>query len=175
MLKKIFILLIVLIALLLAYATTRPSTFRVERAATIQAPPDKIFAVIDDFHNWSAWSPWAKLDPAMKEAYSGASSGKGAIYEWEGNSKVGKGRMEITDSSAPSSDIIKLDFLKPFETHNTTVFTLQSNGTGTTVTWTMSGPNTYMGKVMGIFINMDKMIGKDFEAGLANLKAITEK
>jgi len=175
MLKRIFILVIVLIALLLAYATTRPATFRVERSATIQAPPDKVFATIDDFHNWSAWSPWAKLDPAMKETYSGASSGKGAIYEWEGNNKVGQGRMEITDSNSPTSDIIKLDFLKPFEAHNTTVFTLQSSGAGTTVIWTMSGPNTYMGKVMGIFVNMDKMIGKDFETGLANLKAITEK
>ena len=165
----------VLLAAVLGYAATKPNTFRIQRTASIKAPPQEIFPLINDFHSWSAWSPWEKLDPALQRAYSGAESGTGAVYEWEGNKKVGKGRMEITEASSPARIIIKLDFFKPFEAHNTAEFTLQSQGDATTVTWVMHGPQPYMFKVMTTFFNMDKMVGKDFEAGLANLKSIAEK
>jgi uncharacterized protein YndB with AHSA1/START domain len=166
---------VVLIAALLAFAATRPSKFRVLRQASIKAPPEKIFPLIADFHNWTSWSPWEKKDPALKRTFSGAASGKGAIYAWEGNRDVGTGRMEITDASSPSRITIQLDFIKPFEGHNVTDFTLQPEGGATTVTWDMHGPLAYMARVFGIFVNMDKMIGNDFEAGLANLKAVAEK
>lgn len=174
MIKKISIVVIVLLAALLVFASTKPDTFRVERSISIKAPPDKIFALINDLHNWGAWSPWEKMDPVMKRTYSGASNGKGAAYEWEGNSKVGIGRMEITDSSPPSKILIKLDFLKPFEAHNTAEYTLQAQGDTTQVTWAMYGPNLYLAKVMQVFVSMDSMVGKDFETGLANLKSIAE-
>jgi hypothetical protein len=165
----------VLVAALFAFAATRPNEFRVQRTARIKAAPGRIFTEINDFHHWAAWSPFEKLDPAMKKTYSGAASGQGAVYEWEGNSKAGKGRMEITDAAAPSRVAMKLDFLKPFESHCVTEFTLEPRGDSTDVTWSMYGPNLFMAKVMGIFVNMDNMIGKDFAAGLANLKAIAEK
>ncbi|MGH8429221.1 MAG: SRPBCC family protein, partial [Solimonas sp.] len=114
-----------LVAVLFAYAATRPDSFRIERSAAIQAPPEKIYPHIDDFHRWTAWSPWEKIDPALKRSYSGAPAGKGAAYAWEGNKNVGSGRMEITESSAPSRIVIKLDFMKPFEAHNTAEFTLR--------------------------------------------------
>ena len=176
MFKKIALALVVLVAAVLLYATTRPDTFSVQRSALIKAPPEKVFPLINDFHSWASWSPWEKLDPAMKRTHTGPAAGKGAAYAWEGNSKVGKGRMEILDS-APSSKIsIKLDFIEPFEGHNVTDFTLQPQGSDATqVTWVMSGPAPYVTKLMGIFVNMDAMIGKDFEAGLSNLKAATEK
>jgi hypothetical protein len=158
----------------LAFVATRPSAFQVERAATIKAPAGKIFPILNDFHQWSTWSPWEKMDPAMKRTHSGAPSGMGAIYEWEGNKKVGKGRMEITDVAPDSRVTLKLDFLAPFEAHNTTDFTLRPAGNSTTLSWAMRGRHRFMGKVMSIFINMDKMIGKDFEAGLANIKGMAE-
>lgn len=157
------------------YAATRPDTFRIERAATIEAPPDAIFPLISDFRKWTLWSPWEKMDPALKRSYDGAASGPGAVYEWEGNRKVGKGRMEITDAPPPSRVTIKLDFLKPFEAHNTSEFTLISRGGATLVTWAMHGPNLFVGKAMSLFFDMDRMIGKDFEAGLANLKTVAEQ
>ncbi len=175
MIKTIAVAIAVLIAAILAFAATKPDTFRVERAAEIKAPPEKIFALINDFHQWPAWSPWEKMDPAMRRTHSGAASGKGAVYEWEGNSKVGQGRMEITDAAAPSKLIIKLDFLKPFEGHNNAEYTLQTKGDTTRLTWAMYGPSPFVSKVMQVFVSMDSMIGKDFEAGLANLKAIAEK
>jgi uncharacterized protein YndB with AHSA1/START domain len=175
MFKKIAIVVVVLLAALLLFATTKPDTFRVQRTATIQAPPEKVFALINDFHDWGSWSPWEKLDPAMKRTYSGAANGKGAAYAWEGNSKVGAGRMEITDTSAPSKVTIQLDFIKPFEGHNVAEFTLEPQGGSTKVTWAMYGPSPYITKVMCVFISMDSMIGKDFEAGLANLKTVAEK
>src|SRR6185436_2103943 len=147
MFKKIAISVVVLIAALLAYAATRPDTFRVERSASIKAPPEKIFPLINDFHKWDAWSPWEKMDPAMKRTHSGAASGKGAVYEWEGNDKVGKGRMEIAESSPPSKVAIKLDFLKPFEAHNTAEFTLEGKGDSTNVKWAMYGPSPYITKL----------------------------
>jgi uncharacterized protein YndB with AHSA1/START domain len=166
---------VVLISALLLYASTKPDAFRVERSATINAPPERIFALINDFHHWPQWSPWEKLDPAMNKTHTGAPSGQGAIYEWEGNKKVGKGRMEIMESAPSSKIVIKLDFFKPFEAHNTAEFTLQAQGNSTHINWAMLGQMPFLFKVMTTFMNMDKMIGKDFETGLANLKAIAEK
>jgi uncharacterized protein YndB with AHSA1/START domain len=162
-------------AAVLTYAATRPDTLHVQRATSIKAPPEKIFPLIADFHSWSAWSPYEQIDPALKRTYSGAASGKGAVYAWEGNSQVGQGRMEITDTVRPSRITIKLDFLKPIEGHNIAEFTLEPQGGSTQVTWAMHGPNRYIGKVMSVFINMDTMIGKSFETGLANLKTTAEE
>ena len=175
MFRTIAIVVISLIAALLIFATTQPDTFRVQRTTSIKAPPEKIAPLITDLHSWGSWSPWEKMDPAMKRTYSGAASGKGAVYAWEGNSKVGEGRMEIGDTSPPSKVTIKLDFVKPFEGHNVAEFTLELKGDSTNVTWTMYGPTAYIAKVIGIFVSMDSMIGKDFETGLANLKAVAEK
>jgi hypothetical protein len=175
MIKKIALVAAVLVAGVLIYAATRPDTLHVERTAAIKAPAGIIYPLISDFHSWTSWSPYEKRDPALKRTYSGSPSGKGAVYEWEGNREVGSGRMEITDTSAPSKVVIKLDFIKPFEGHNVAQFTMQPSGGATNVTWSMDGPSPYLGKVIGIFINMDSMIGSDFEAGLANLKTLTEK
>jgi carbon monoxide dehydrogenase subunit G len=175
MLKKILPAVAVLIVGLLGYAATRPGTMRVERQTTIQAPPDRIFTLINDFHNWTAWSPWEKMDPDMKRTYPGMQSGKGAAYEWTGNSDVGSGRMEITDVAPPSRITIDVEFNEPFAAHNVSEFTLVPQGNATTVTWAMSGQNAYMAKLMGIFVDMDDMIGRDFETGLANLKTVAEK
>ncbi len=171
---RLVLILVVAVVAVLVYAATRPDNFHVERAIAIKAPPEKIFALIDDFHKWASWSPYEKLDPAMSRTLSGADSGKGAVYEWNGNSKAGAGRMEITDSTPPSTVGIKLDFTKPFEAHNIATFTLKPDGDATNVTWAMDGPTPYIAKVMGIFVNMDTMIGKDFETGLATLKAEAE-
>jgi len=175
MIKIIVIVLVVIVAAILGYAATRPDTFSVQRAASIKAPPEKIFPLIDDFHRWTVWSPWEKLDPDMKRTFSGSAAGKGAAYAWQGNSKVGEGRMEILDDPAPSKIVIKLDFIKPFEGHNTATFLIVPKGEVTDVTWTMDGPSPFVSKLIGVFMNMDKMIGNDFEAGLANLKAAAEK
>ncbi len=175
MLKIIAIVVVVLVVALLIFAATKPDTFRVQRSASIKAPPEKLFPLINDLHSWGAWSPWEKMDPAMKRTYSGAASGKGAVYEWEGNHNVGKGRMEITDTSSPSRVTIKLDFIKPFEGHNIAEFTLDAKGDSTNVTWAMHGPTPYMAKVIHIFFSMDSMVGKQFEAGLANMKTLAEK
>lgn len=171
----VFLVIVVAIAAVLAYAATRPNTFRIERSARIDAPPDKIFPLISDFRNWRLWSPWEKMDPALRRAYGGAPAGKGAVYEWEGNKKVGKGRMEILDAPPPSRVAIKLDFLKPFEAHNLAEFTLTPLGNSTSVTWAMHGPSPFIAKLMGLFFNMDRMVGKDFETGLANMKAAAEQ
>jgi uncharacterized protein YndB with AHSA1/START domain len=175
MLKKIALVIVVLVAALLAFAATKPDSFRVQRTASIKAPPEKIFPLISDLKRWNAWSPWEQLDPAMKRTHSGAASGQGAVYEWAGNGEVGAGRMEIVAAAPPSALKIKLDFLKPFEAHNFAEFTLEPNGDGTNVTWAMYGPNTYVSKLMSVFFSMDSMVGKSFETGLANLKAATEK
>ena len=138
MLKTITIIVVVLIAALLVYAATRPDTFRVQRATNIKAPPEKIFALINDLHSWGSWSPYEVKDPAMKRTYSGAANGEGAVYEWEGDKNVGKGRMEIAETSPPSKVMIKLDFIKPFETHNIAEFTMEPKGDSTNVTWDLS-------------------------------------
>jgi uncharacterized protein YndB with AHSA1/START domain len=175
----IAVVLAVAIAVVLILAATKPDTFSVRRAATVKAPPEKIFSLINDFHQWGTWSPWENKDPAMKRSYSGAQSGKGAIYAWDGNKNVGSGRMEILDASQPSKIVIKLDFFKPFEAHNTAEFTMLPQGdasnAATDIDWQMHGPAPFRSKVMQVFMNMDRMVGKDFEIGLANLKRLTEK
>jgi len=163
------------IAVVLILAISKPDIFRIQRVATIKAPAESIFALINDFHRWGSWSPWESKDPAMKRTFSGAESGKGAVYAWDGNKNVGSGRMEILDISAPSKIVIKLDFFTPFEGHNTAEFTMLPQGDATNITWVMYGPASLMSKVMQVFINLDNMIGKDFETGLANLKRVTEK
>ena len=171
----IAVVLAVAVAIVLILAMTKPNTFSVQRAATVKAPPEKIFPLINDFHQWVSWSPYENKDPAMKRSYSGAESGKGAVYGWEGNKNVGSGRMEILDTSAPTKIVIKLDFFTPFEGHNTAEFTMQPQGDVTNVTWVMHGPAVFISKVMQVFMNLDKMIGKDFEVGLVNLKRLAEK
>jgi hypothetical protein len=174
MMVKIAIAIAALIVVVLVLAALKPDTFRLERSTMVQAGPERIFPSINDFHNWTAWSPFEKVDPDVKKTYSGPSSGKGAIYEWNGNSKVGQGRMEILDSVAPNKVTIKLDFLKPFEAHNVAEFTMTPKGSATEVKWAMVGPSPFMMKVMYVFVNMDKMLGKDFDSGLAAIKAIAE-
>jgi hypothetical protein len=175
MLKTIAIVVAVLIAGVLVFAATKPDTFRVQRAASIKAPPEKVFALINDFKRWDAWSPWEKKDPAMKRTWGAVTSGKGAKYAWEGNSDVGQGSMEIAESVAPSKVTLKLDFVKPFEAHNIVQFTLEPKGDVTNVTWAMQGPTPYFAKIIHVFIDMDSMVGKDFEAGLASMKTAAEK
>ena len=165
----------VLVAAVLIYAATKPDVFRVQRATVIKAPPEKVVAALADFHGWQAWSPWEKMDPAMKRTYGGAERGKGAVYAWEGDKNVGSGRMEILEASAPQKIAIKLDFFKPFEGHNTAEFTMLPQGDGTRVTWLMHGPARFLTRVIQVFMNLDNMIGKDFEVGLVNLKTVTEK
>ena len=171
----VVVVLAIAIAIVLLLAATKPDTFRVRRATAVSASPERIFPLINDFHQWATWSPWEGKDPTMKRSYSGAASGKGAVYGWDGNKNVGTGRMEILESSMPAKIVIKLDFLKPFEAHNTAEFTILPQGETTIVTWEMHGPAPFMSKVMQVFMSMDNMIGKDFEAGLANLKKLTEK
>jgi hypothetical protein len=174
MIKIIIVALIVVIAAVLVLAATRPSSFRVERSAQISAPPAKILSLVNDFHQWGAWSPYEKLDPTMKRTYAGTAAGKGAVYEWQGNSKAGQGRMQIIDA-APTRTAIQLDFIKPFEAHNIAAFTALPQAEGTVVTWSMEGSSPFIHKVVGLFLNMDKMVGGDFETGLANLKTLAEK
>ncbi len=168
------IVLAVLIVSLLAYASTQPNFFRIERSITINSLPEPIFAVLSDFHQSESWSPWEKLDLSMKKALSGSVRGVGAIYEWDGNNKVGQGRQEILEATSPSKVLIQLDFFRPFKARNTAEYTLTPHGHATQVTWAMFGPQSFMGKVMCLFMNMDKMVGKDFETGLANLKGHVE-
>ncbi len=175
MLKTIALIVVVAIAGVLIAAATKPDSFSVQRTATINAPGDRIFPLINDFKRWDAWSPWEKKDPAMKRTYGSITSGKGAHYGWDGNGDVGQGSMDITESVPATRVALNLDFVKPFEGHNTVVFTLASTGNTTTVTWTMRGPAPFITKVMQVFCDMDSMIGKDFEAGLANLKTVAEK
>jgi carbon monoxide dehydrogenase subunit G len=175
MIKIVAVVIVVLVAAVLILAATKPDIFRVQRAASIKAPPEKIFAFINDFKRWGDWSPWEKKDPAMKRTYGATTSGKGAKYAWEGNKDVGQGSMEIADSSPPSKLTLKLDFVKPFEGHNIVEFTLAPMGDATNVTWAMQGDTPYFAKIIHVFINMDRMVGKDFETGLANLKAVAEK
>jgi uncharacterized protein YndB with AHSA1/START domain len=163
------------IAIVLILAASKPGSFSVERASDIHAPPERIFALINDFHQWVSWSPYETKDPGMQRSYSGAESGKGAVYGWDGNNNVGSGRMEILEAAPPSKILIKLDFFKPFEGHNTAEFTMLPHGDATHVNWVMRGPAPFMSKLMQVFINLDHMVGKDFEAGLANLKRLTEK
>ena len=171
----IAVILAIAIAAVLILAATKPNTLRVQRSVSIKAPPERIFPLIADFHQWLTWSPYEQKDPAMKRTYSGAERGKGAVYAWDGDKNVGSGRMEILAASAPQKIVIKLDSFKPFEGHNTAEFTMLPQGDGTHVTWLMHGPARFMTRLIQVFMNLDNMIGKDFEAGLANLKKQTEK
>ena len=171
----IVVVVLVVVAGILIYASTRPDSFRVQRSVGIKAPPQKIFPLIDDLKAWAGWSPYEKKDPAMQRSFGPITVGKGATYQWEGNKNVGEGRMEILEATPPNKVLIKLDFLKPFEAHNMAEFTLEPKGDTTLATWAIYGPSTFVTKVMGLFIDMDSMIGKDFEAGLADLKAAAEK
>jgi uncharacterized protein YndB with AHSA1/START domain len=171
----IAVLLAAAIAVVLVLASRKPDALRVQRSASINAAPETIFPLINDFRAWRAWSPYEDRDPNLQRTFSGADSGKGAVYEWNGNRQVGCGRMEILDAPPPHKIVIKLDFLKPFEAHNTAEFTLVPHGDTTNVTWLMHGAAPLLSKVMQVFMNMDNMIGKDFATGLANLKRITEK
>jgi hypothetical protein len=175
MIKKIAIGAVVLLAIILGLAMSKPDTYTVERKVVIKAPPEKIIPLISDFHNWASWSPWEKLDPAMARTFSGAASGKGAVYNWKGNSDVGEGRMEVTDVAVPAKVDIKLDFIAPFASSNVTSFTLAPAADGTTVTWHMQGPMLMSTRLMSVFTSMEKMIAPDFEKGLAQMKAVAEK
>lgn len=175
MLKKIAIGIVAVVVIIVGLALAQPNSFEVSRTIVIKAPAEKIYPLISDFHQWPTWSPWENLDPNMKRTFTGAASGAGAVYSWEGNDAVGAGRMEIIGAQPPSKIDIKLDFLKPIASQNTTVFALQPEGEGTKVVWTMSGPSSFMTKLMGVFVSMDKMIGPDFEKGLATMKTAAEK
>ncbi len=174
MVRKILIGLAVVIALFVLVVATRPSAFHIERSAAIAAPPDVVFAQVDDLHAWAGWSPWEKMDPQMKKLFDGKPSGVGAIYAWEGNDKVGEGRMTIEKSEPPGRIVIKLEFLKPFEATNICTFTFAPTPAGTQITWAMDGNNGFMAKGAALFMNMDALVGGDFERGLAALKAVSE-
>src|SRR5881396_1990852 len=174
MLIKILVALAVIVLGFVGVVAMRPSEYRVARTATIAAPAPAVFAQVNDFHKWEAWNPWAKLDPAMKQAYEGAPAGIGAIYTWAGNSEVGEGRMTLTESRPSDLVRIRLEFLKPFAGTSTAEFTFKPEGNQTAVTWSMTGKVNFMAKVVHLFMDMDRMIGDKFETGLAQLKSITE-
>ena len=174
MLKKILIAVLAIVAVLCVLITLQPSTFKVTRSTTIAAPPEAVFALVNDYHKWEAWSPWAKIDPNVKTTYSGADSGQGAIYSWAGNSDVGEGRMTTLESRSPSYMKIKLEFLKPFESTSLAEFHFKPEGAGTVVSWDMYGDANFMTKAMTLFASMDSMVGADFEKGLRQMKALAE-
>lgn len=171
---KILFVLVVLVVGLAVYVATRPAEFRVVRTATVSAPAPAVFALVNDFHNWAAWSPWAKLDPAMKQSYEGAAAGTGAVYTWAGNREVGEGRMTMTESRPPDLIRIKLEFLKPFAATNTAEFAFRAEGDRTTVTWSMDVRKNFVTKAMGLVMSMDRMVGGQFEKGLAEMKRVAE-
>ena len=167
---------VVVITGTLVFADTKPNVIEVTRSITIQAPAEKIFPLIDDSHHWPGWAPQDKEDPTMKRIYSGEESGAGAISDWQGTGNTGKGRMTITESAAPNKVVVKVDFVRPFVAHNVNEFVLEPSepGNSTKVTWTMRGRNMFFMKVMDVFVSMDRMLGKHFEAGLQNLKVLSE-
>jgi len=169
----LFVVVLLIISVLTA-AATRPDTFRVERSIAIKAPPARIFDLIDDFHRWSEWSPYEDLDPTMKRTFDGTTRGVGAIYAWEGDGKVGAGRMEIQKSISPAHIAIQLDFSRPFKSNNIAELTLTPRGEAIEVTWAMHGPSPFISRLMGLFFNLDKTIGEGFETGLANMKEAAE-
>lgn len=174
MTKRVLGVVIVVVIAWIIFALTRPDSFRVERTIRMAAAPERIFSHIHDFHAWAAWSPWEKIDPEMKRTHSGAHDGLGAIYEWVGNEHVGQGRMQIVEEVAPSRLVIKLDFILPFEAHNMAEFTVTPAGGASEVTWAMYGPNSFLTKLLSPFFDIDSVVGKDFEAGLTNLKLLVE-
>lgn len=181
MIKKILIglgivaaIIVLLLVALAAYISGRPSEFRVARSATISAPPAVVFAQVNNMHKWQDWSPWAKLDPNAKITYSGPDAGTGASYAWSGDDKVGAGTMTIAESRPSDLVRFKLEFLKPFQASNVAEFTFTPKGDQTEVTWSMSGHCNFLMKTVGLFMDCDKMVGPDFEKGLATLKSISE-
>ncbi len=179
MIKKIAMIvggvLLVGIVVVLSIAMTKPDIFAIERSVSIKAPPEKIFAVIGDFHRAPEWSPWEALDPQMKRSFSGSASGKGAIYSWSGNDEVGEGSMEVLEFNPPTKMVMNLHFVRPMEGDNAVEYVLVPEGEMTKMTWSMRGPNNFCGKVMQVFMNCEAMCGKAFEDGLAKLKAVCEK
>jgi uncharacterized protein YndB with AHSA1/START domain len=174
LLWKVAVALALIVVILVIVVWTRPSEFRVARSATIAAPPNAVFAQVNAFHNWPAWNPWATLDPAMKETYEGPTAGPGAVYTWAGNNNVGTGRMTLVESRPSERIRITLEFFRPFAATNTAEVTFRPEGNGTLVTWTMSGRNTFMAKAMCLVVNMDRMVGGQFEKGLAQMKSVVE-
>ena len=174
MLKKILIIGVAAVTGLAVFINAQPAPFTVTRSATIAAPPATVFALVNDFHKWDAWSPWAKIDPAMKQTYEGAPAGVGAVSSWSGNSDVGAGRMTIADSKPNESIGLNLEFIKPFAATNTTTFTFKPDANGTAVNWTMTGNKNFMQKAFCLVMDMDKMVGSDFEKGLTQMKSVAE-
>src|SRR4051812_6936814 len=174
MLKKVLLGIVALVAIFAIVVATRPDTYHVQRSTKIEAPADIVFATVNDFHSFAEWSPWAKMDPAMKTTISTPSAGVGAKYEWAGNKQVGKGRMTIVEAQAPSHTKEKLEFLEPFPGQADASFDIKPNGNVVDVTWSMDGKANFIGKAMGLFVSMDKMIGKTFDEGLGNLKRLSE-
>ena len=174
MMNIILIALAVIVVVLVVVVAMQPSEFRVARSTTISGSAPAVFAQVNDFHKWEAWNPWGKIDPAMKQAYEGAPAGIGAIYTWTGNKEVGEGRMTLTESRPSDLIRINLEFFKPFAATNMAEFTFKPEGNQTAVTWSMSGKNNFMAKAIHLFMNMDKMIGGQFEKGLAEMKSVVE-
>ena len=174
MLKTILVAFAVIIVVLVVIVALQPSDFRVARSTTISAPPPAVFAQVNDFHKWEAWNPWGKIDPTMKQTYDGAPAGVGAIYTWAGNNEVGEGRMTITESRPSELIRVKLEFFKPFAATNTAEFTFKPEGNQTLVTWSMFGEKNFMAKAVHLVMNMDTMIGGQFEKGLADMKSVLE-
>lgn len=174
MLKSIALIVVLAVAALLLYATTRPDTFAVQRSTVVQAGTDKLFPLVNDLHQFNTWNPYAKKDPAMQTSYRGPASGPGAAFDFSGNKNAGRGSVEVTGGQAPTRVDMVLHMIEPFEGRNQISFTLAPQGEATQVTWAMHGPSPYISKLIGIFIDMDHMIGRDFEAGLAQLKAVAE-
>jgi uncharacterized protein YndB with AHSA1/START domain len=169
------IMLCVLVVALLVYATTKPDRFCVSRATTIKAPPERIFPLIANLKSMNTWNPFVEPDPAIKISYSGPESGQGAAHTWAGNGKVGEGRIEITEAQPPSRVAMRLQMIKPMKADNAVEFTLAGHGSGTDVTWAMSGRQSLMTKLMTLFIDCERMVGSQFEKGLANLKVLAER
>lgn len=170
--KKILIGLVAITFIFFLVVALQPADFRISRSAIIAAPPTVVFEQINDFHKWNDWSPWAKLDPNAKNSFDGPASGVGAKFAWAGNSEVGEGAMTITEATPSERVVMKLDFIKPFAATNTTEFTLKPEGSGTAVTWAMSGKNNFMAKAAGLFMNVERMVGTQFEKGFENLNAV---
>jgi hypothetical protein len=178
MIKKILlgalVVIVLIVAILCLVVALQPAHYHVERSATINAPASLVFSQVNDFHKWEAWSPWAKMDPAMKQTYGGAPAGTGATYSWTGNDQVGEGKMTIVDSVPSTLIKIKLEFIKPFAATNATDFSFATQGNQTNVKWTLDGSNNFIGKAASLFVNMDKMVGDDYEKGLLQMKLVAE-
>jgi uncharacterized protein YndB with AHSA1/START domain len=174
MIVRILVGIVVVVGAFLAYVAMRPADLRVTRSIVIAAPPQAVFAHVNDFKKWQTWSPWEKIDPAMKRGYEGAPSGTGAVYTWAGNNEVGSGRMAITESKPGELIRVRLEFEKPFRATNQAEFAFKVDGDRTTVTWTLTGENNFISKAITLFMDMDRMIGGMYEKGLAQLKTLSE-